>query len=62
MIMDMNEIKAALADRNLREVSRRSGVAYHTLWLMAREKHVPSYVTVKAISDYLLAARGRVSS
>lgn len=59
-MMTIDEIRAALADRNLREVSRRSGVSYRTLWSMAREKTVPNYATVKAVSDYLMADRVRV--
>jgi hypothetical protein len=35
-------------------------VSYRTLWSMAREKTVPNYVTVKAVSDYLSADRVRV--
>ena len=53
-MMTMDEIREALTDRNLREVSRRSGVSYRTLWSMAREKTVPNYRTVKIVSDYLM--------
>lgn len=48
-----DEIKAKLEDRNLMEVSRRSGVAYMRIYNMVKRGTPPSYGTVKALSDYL---------
>lgn len=46
-------IKTMLEDRNLMEVSRRSGVTYMTIYSMIKRGAEPSYRTVKALSDYL---------
>ncbi len=56
-MMTIEDIRAALADRNLREVARRSGISYRTLWALARGKTDPAYATVKAVSDYLQGER-----
>jgi hypothetical protein len=48
------EIKEELGDRNLREVSKRSGVNYQTLWRLARyEDYNPSHATCEKLSNYL---------
>ena len=48
-----NDIKERLEDRNLMEVSRRSGVPYMKIYSMIKRGSEPSYTTVKALSDYL---------
>lgn len=50
------DIKQKLEDRNLMEVSRRSGVPYMKIYNLIRRNNEPSYSTVKALSDYLTGA------
>ena len=50
-MMTLNEVRAAMADRNLSEVSRRSGVSYYTLLRLASGRNV-RYESIKALSDY----------
>lgn len=52
--MSLDQIIAALRDRNLREVERQSGVPYHTLSRI-RNGHTkrPDYETVRKLADYL---------
>jgi len=47
------EIKDRLEDRNLMEVSRRSGVPYMKIYNLIKRGNEPTYTTVKALSDYL---------
>jgi len=50
----LDEIRAALADRNLRDVARQCGLHYNVVYRAATERAKnPSYETVKALSDYL---------
>lgn len=50
------EIKERLGDRNLMEVSRRSGVAYMKIYNLIKRGNEPTYTTIKALSDYLQGA------
>lgn len=52
--MSLDQIIAALQDRNLREVERKSGVPYHTLSRI-RNGHTkrPDYETVRKLAEYL---------
>ena len=50
------DIKQRLEDRNLMEVSRRSGVPYMKIYNLIRRGSEPAYTTVKALSDYLTGA------
>ena len=54
-MLSLEEIAEALRkDRNLKEVSRRTGISYGTIWHLAKGLQTnPSYETVKALSDYL---------
>lgn len=54
MTMTLDQIRAALQDRNLSAVARATGVAYNTLYAIARRPDVnPSYRTVATLSAYL---------
>jgi len=48
-----SEIKMQLEDRNLMEVSRRSGVGYTQIYGLMKRGSEPAYKTIKALSDYL---------
>jgi uncharacterized membrane protein YczE len=53
-MLSLEEVTLILQDRTLTEVSRRSGVAYLTVWRIA--KGIPgnvSYGTVVKLSEYL---------
>lgn len=52
-MLTLEQVVERLADRNLRQVSDRSGIPYITLYNVAKGKSVPHYKTIKAISDYL---------
>jgi len=52
-MLSPDEIKEKLEDRNLMEVSRRSGVAYMRIYNLVKRGNAPSYNTVKVLSDYL---------
>jgi predicted transcriptional regulator len=55
-MLTLDEIKRRLADRNLSEVARQSGVYYITLTnIMSGATADPKYSTLKALSDYLEA-------
>lgn len=49
------EIREKLADRNLSEVARRTGLHYNVVYRFANveDEKMPTYRTVKALSDYL---------
>lgn len=47
------EIKDRLEDRNLMEVSRRSGVPYMKIYSLVKRGSEPAYSTIKTLSDYL---------
>ena len=53
-MLEINEIIIILQDRNLSEVSRRTGLAIPTVWRIANNQagNVGSE-TVKKLSDYL---------
>jgi len=53
-MIDLDGIRDSLHDRNLSEVSRKTGLSYDTVWRVARgaTKDV-SYKTVVILSDYL---------
>lgn len=56
-MLTIDEVRVALSDRNLREVARRIGVSYPTLWRIATGKAEPSYQTLTTLSDYLRAGK-----
>ena len=53
-MLNLENIRKLLEDRNLREVSRRTGVGYNNLYAIANGSRTnPSYLVLKALSDYL---------
>ena len=52
-MITLSAIRAMLADRNLREVSRQTGLHYNVVYRLANGTQNPSYETVRAISEYL---------
>jgi transcriptional regulator with XRE-family HTH domain len=53
-MLELNEIITLLQDRNLSEVSRRTGLAIPTVWRIANNQAGNvGYETVKKLSDYL---------
>jgi len=53
-MMTLEQIKQALSDRNLREVSIRTGVGYGNLCAIVRgDRQNPSYAVIKSLSEYL---------
>jgi len=52
-VLTLPEIKERLSDRNLMEVSRRSGVSYQVVYNLVKDRTEPKYSAVKALSDYL---------
>lgn len=52
--MTLDQIISALQDRNLKEVERRTGIAYITLSRLrnGRTKH-PEYETTRKLAEYL---------
>lgn len=58
-MLTLEQIKDALQDRNLREVSRRTGIGYNNLYGIARgDRNNPTYSVLKPLSDYL---EGKIS-
>lgn len=57
-MMTLEEIKQKLSDRNLMEVSRRTGVSYRTIFGISNGTNKnPSYESVRAIVEYLSGAK-----
>lgn len=53
-MLTLEEIKERLSDRNLREVSKRTGVGYANLHaIKAGIRSNPTYSVLKPLSDYL---------
>lgn len=53
-MLSLEEIRDMLKDRNLKEVSRRTGIGYANLAAIASGKRVnPSYSVLKPLCDYL---------
>lgn len=54
----LSEVREQLGDKNLKEVARRTGLAYDTVWRVFRgdTKRV-SYDVVVRLSDYLEGKR-----
>lgn len=53
-MLELDEIVTILQDRNLSEVSRRTGLAVPTVWRIANgQAGNVGYETVKRLSDYL---------
>jgi DNA-binding Xre family transcriptional regulator len=53
-MLSLEEIVVILQDRNLSEVSKRTGISYQVIWRIANNKAGNfTYNTVKKLSDYL---------
>lgn len=52
-MLTLEQLQHLLSQRNLREVSRDTGLHYNIVWRVANSRAKPSYDTVKALSDYL---------
>lgn len=53
-MMTLEEIRRALADRNLKRVSEATGLSYPTIWKVAREESPQvKYTTLKTLNTYL---------
>ena len=56
-LLNLEQIRAALDDRNLEKVSENTGVHRNTLAAIRTGSNTnPTYVTMKALSDYLSGA------
>lgn len=52
--MTLEQIKAALSDRNLTEVARRTGLSYPTVYGIAKGTNSnPAYQSVEKLVQYL---------
>lgn len=53
-MMNLQQIKKALTDMNLKAVARSTGVNYQMVWRIANgADQNPTYKTLSALSDYL---------
>lgn len=53
-MLNLKQIEKKLFDRNLKEVSRQTGLNYGTIFNVATGKNKnPTYKILKALSDYL---------
>ncbi len=53
-MLNLEQIKKKLYDRNLKEISRQTGINYGTVFNVATgKKKNPEYRTLKKLSDYL---------
>lgn len=52
-MLTLEQIKERLQHSNLRAVSEVTGLHYNTVYKLMNTNSVPSYATVKALSDYL---------
>ena len=53
-MLNLCEIKKLLEDRNLKEISRRTGIGYSNLYGIVNGSRLnPTYSVIKPLSDYL---------
>ena len=53
-MLTLDEVKSRLSDRNLKEVSRRTGISYANLYAIATgRRENPTYKVIAKLSDYL---------
>jgi len=52
-MMTVEQVVAALSDRNLVVVAERTGLNYHTVWRVATGCTNPAYSTIEKLSAYL---------
>jgi len=53
MLPDINRLRQQLADRNLSEVARRTGIHRNALYRFAAGETMPRYATLAALWRYL---------
>lgn len=53
IMLTLEQIKERLQHSNLKAVAQVTGLHYNTVYKLMTTDVVPSYVTVKALSDYL---------
>ena len=59
--MTLQEIQAALADRNLQAVAKATGINAATLYRLMRGKAKPHNATLRVLETYLRGCRRLVS-
>ena len=52
-MLNLEQIRHLLSDRNIAQVSRESGIYYNTVYRIANGKVDPSYSVLRKLSDYL---------
>lgn len=52
-MLTIEQIKARLADANLKRVAEKSGIHPASLYRLMNDENEPMYSTVKTLSDYL---------
>lgn len=55
-MIDVDTLKAALADRNLQVIAKATGLNPHTLYRLMKGKTKPNQATLKLIAAYLAQA------
>lgn len=53
MMMTLEQIRTALADRNIQAVAKATGIHRETIYKLAKDQGQPLYITAKKLSDYL---------
>ena len=53
-MLTLEEVREGLKDRNVTTVAHIVGMHRNTVYAVVSNKKMPSYATVKALSDYLL--------
>lgn len=53
--MTLEQVKTALADRNVRRVAEATGLNAHTIYRLIQGKTRPNRVTLRVLAQYLLA-------
>lgn len=57
-MLTLEQVVCALRDRRLKSVSESTGLAYDTIWRIARgTAKDPSYAVIKKLSDYILESQ-----
>lgn len=58
-MLEIDEIKKRLEDRNLSKVAKESGLSNASVYRFMKEDSKPLYVTVKKLSKYLEGKDGK---
>jgi len=57
LMLNLEQLRTALDDRNIEKVSQRTGIHRNTVAAIRNGTNAnPTYATMKALSDYLTAA------